>query len=183
MARAAGAPVCLFVFTSVSQWLDHTLGLSRQAHELGFGHMALRAIVVMTAAIVMVRIGARRFLGKNAAFDATLVVILGSVLSRAINGQAAFFPTIGVSFFLVLLHALVATAAFHSHRFSLLVKGRDRPLIRDGRVIEDELRRSKITYDDLLENLRMQGNVTSPEQVQEARLERNGSVSVVKRDK
>jgi uncharacterized membrane protein YcaP (DUF421 family) len=41
--------------------------------------------------------------------------------------------------------------------------------------------RSKITNDDLDENLRLHGNIASPADVAEARLERNGAVSVVKK--
>ena len=109
-----------------------------------------------------------------------VAVVLGSVLSRAINGQSAFFPTLGVSALLVALHHLLATLAFHSHGLSQLVKGRARVLVRDGKIDPDAMRRSKITHDDLDENLRLHGNIRQLEHVAEARLERNGSVSVVK---
>src|SRR5205814_1640131 len=97
-----------------------------------------------------------------------------------INGQASFFPTLGASALLVFLHHLMAKLAFHSHRFSRLVKGSARMLVRDGKLIDRELQRSNITHDDLDEYLRLSGSVIGTGAVAEARFERNGNVSVVK---
>ena len=161
--------------------LDHLLGIGLPPSQLEFQHLALRSLVVFISAVVMARVGDRRSLGRNAGFDVMLGVILGSVVSRAINGQAAFFPTLGAGFVLIFLHRLLGAAAFHSHFFSVLVKGRDRLLVKDGKVDVKEMRRTKITEDDLLENLRLEGQVRSPDEVLEARLERNGAVSVLKK--
>jgi uncharacterized membrane protein YcaP (DUF421 family) len=161
--------------------LDRLLGLGLRADELTFAHMAARTFVVFLFAIALMRVGEERMLGKNAGFDVMLGVILGSVLSRGINGQAAFYPTLGASLVLVLIHRLVAWASLYSHLVSLFAKGRERVLVRDGRIDQAELRRAMMTKDDLLENLRLHGNVNDFAQVQEARLERNGTVSVVKR--
>ena len=163
--------------------VDRLLGLSLQAHELHFSHMAWRSFIVFCAAIALARIADRRFMGRSACFDFMLGVILGSVLSRGINGQAAFFPTLGASALLVVLHRIVGTVAFHWHGFSQLVKGQERVLVRNGQVVETEMRRNRITYDDLCENLRLNGNVSDVSQIAEARLERNGTISVVKTPK
>ncbi|MDB6092484.1 MAG: putative rane protein [Verrucomicrobia bacterium] len=162
--------------------LDTLLGLHRDSADLTFGQMSLRALVVFLWGIVIVRCGDRRLLGRNAGFDVLLVVILGSVLSRGINGQAAFFPTLGVCAVLVFLHHLLAFATLHSDGFSRLVKGTPRTLVRNGEADREEMRRTKFTPDDLDENLRLNGNVSDPAQVREARLERNGTVSVIAKD-
>jgi uncharacterized membrane protein YcaP (DUF421 family) len=144
--------------------------------------MAWRPLVVFGFAVVLARLAARRMLGHNSGFDIVLLVILGSVISRGINGEAAFFPTLGACALLVALHHVAAVAAFRSHAFSKLLKGRAHVLVRHGRVDEAELCRVKITHDDLEEHLRLNGSVTAPGQVAEARLERNGSISVVPAD-
>lgn len=162
------------------EFADALLGLSLAADDLGFSHMGWRAVVVFCFGVILARVADRRMLGHNAGFDIMLLVVLGSVLSRAINGQAAFFPTLVASAVLVALHHAVATLAFHSHWFSELVKGRARVLVREGKVDRTALERAKITADDLDENLRLNGSVDRTEDVAEARLERNGSVSVVK---
>jgi uncharacterized membrane protein YcaP (DUF421 family) len=159
--------------------LDRLLGLQLQARDLEFSHLACRSLVVFCAAILLARVADRRFMGHNACYDFMLGVILGSVLSRGINGQARFFPTLGASALLVILHRVVGTIAFHSHWFSEWVKGREYVLVRNGKVDEQALRKNKITYDDLCENLRTHGKVANVTDVAEARLERNGQISVV----
>jgi len=168
------------MLSSVPIFFDRLLGLNVAAGDLEFPHMAWRTVIVFGVAISLARLGARRFLAHNAGFDIMVAIVLGSVLSRAINGQAAFFPTLGASVLLVALHRVLATLTFHSHGLSQLIKGRPGVLVRDGKPDRRELARSKITDDDLEENLRLHGNVRDMAQVAEARLERNGAVSVVK---
>lgn len=160
---------------------DRLLGLHVQSKDLEFTQMAARSLVVFCFAIFLARVADRRFMGRSACFDFMLGVILGSVLSRGVNGQAAFFPTLGASALLVIFHRLVGTLAYHSHWFSMLVKGTGRVLVRGGRVADDEMRRNRITFDDLCENLRLNGTVDEVADVEKATLERNGSISVVLR--
>lgn len=169
------------MMTTVSDFVSRLLGLDVPGSELTFSHMAWRSLVVFCFAVALARWSDRRSLGRNAGFDVMLGVILGSVLSRGVNGQSPFFPTLGASAVLVLLHRLVGTACYRWHRVSVLVKGRARVLIRNGRMDEAEMRSCKITTDDLDENLRINGNEPLGGAVQEARLERNGSISVVKK--
>ena len=156
------------------------LGLEVDATDLSFGHMAWRSIIVFSVAVFLARVGDRRMLGHNAGFDIVLLVILGSVLSRGINGQAAFLPTLGASALLVGFHHLAAALAFRHHWFSKMLKGSPRTLVRDGVPDLAALKRSLITADDLDENIRLHGNVPSTKSVAEARLERNGVISVIK---
>lgn len=169
------------VLSTFAETVDRLLGLHEQAKDLGFSEMAARSLIVFCFAVVLARVADRRFMGRSACFDFMLGVILGSVLSRGINGQAAFFPTLGASALLVIFHRIVGTLTFHSHQFSRWVKGTARVLVVNGEVNHDEMRRNKITIDDLVENLRLNGNTSRVEDIAEARLERNGSISVEKR--
>ncbi len=171
------------MFDAVYSALNGLLGLERSGHELQFGHMMARTGVVFVVAVGLTRLGDRRFLTHNAGFDMMVAVVLGSVLSRAINGDARFFPTLAASVLLVLLHHLVAGLAFRSHRISQLVKGEPRLLVRDGVVNEREMQRGKITPEDLEANLRLQGQLSRVEDVAEARLERSGAISVLPRSR
>jgi uncharacterized membrane protein YcaP (DUF421 family) len=165
---------------TLHSWLNDVLGLDQTGSNLGVAQMAARAIVLFPCALAMTRLAGKRFLGRSAAFDVVLAIVLGSVISRAINGQAAFFPTIGVGFVLVLLHRIVAMASSRWHGLSVLLKGREAMLIRNGQVDRTKLREVEFSDDDLLENLRLEG-LGSPAEVAEARLERNGHVSVLKK--
>lgn len=138
----------------------------------------VRAVIVFLSALVMVRWGEKRFMGKNTAFDVILGVVLGSVLSRGIN-SAELLPSLAAGAVLVLLHWLFAKFAFHSDRFGTLIKGSTRVLVRDGEVDWAEMRASHTSRDDLLAALRKEG-LRGWEEVREARLERSGEVSVIK---
>jgi uncharacterized membrane protein YcaP (DUF421 family) len=161
--------------------ISAALGLHECAQSLSSGQMALRAVVVYGALLLIVRLGHKRFAGRSTAFDMVLAIVLGSVASRAVSGTAPFVPTLVASAALVALHWLVAAAAFHSHRFGLLVKGRPRELVRDGKVILEQMRRSAISTHDLEEALREAG-VADVAKVASARLERGGHISVVRRE-
>ena len=43
------------------------------------------------------------------------IVLVGSMLSRAINGPSPFFATIGAGFALMVIHRVFAFGAFKSH--------------------------------------------------------------------
>jgi uncharacterized membrane protein YcaP (DUF421 family) len=158
--------------------VEDILGLD--AEELNVWHMAVRAVVVYISALLMVRIGEKRFLGKNTAFDVILGIIFGSVVSRAITGSSEFFPTLGAGLVLVVLHWLFAVLSFYSDWFGTWVKGSHRLLVENGHIQWDAMRKSHISEKDLMSALRSQANVASLEEVKEARLERSGDISVIK---
>jgi len=162
-------------------WLNFALGIGLEGKSLTYLHVSLRAIVVFVAALAMARVADKRFLGKMSAVDVILGFILASMLARAVNGSAAFFPTLVGGFVLVFLHKGCAALAFRSEAFETLVKGREELIVKDGEIIEKGLRASHITHKDLLEELRQEGNVSSPGEVKTAIVERSGKVSVVSR--
>lgn len=164
----------------IVQMLSDWLGLDTPPADLTFPHMALRGGVVFVWLLALLHLSHQRLLGKSAGADILILVVLGSVLSRAINGQAAFFPTLGVSALLVILHRFLMKAAFHAHWISILAKRTDSVLVRDGQIDWPAMRRADITEDDLLEHLRLNG-VGHVREVKEARLERSGTISVLKR--
>jgi uncharacterized membrane protein YcaP (DUF421 family) len=165
------------------EWLsiDRALGLHEQTETLSSGQMALRAVVVYGLLLLIVRLGHKRFVGRSTALDMVLAIVLGSVASRAVSGTAPFVPTLVATAVLVAIHWLVTGLAFRSHRFGVLVKGKPRELVRDGKMIEAQMRKSAISSHDLEEALRQEG-VIDVAQVASARLERSGNISVVRRE-
>jgi hypothetical protein len=101
---------------SFSNFLETLLGLGADPKDLTFVQVSVGGIIVFLATLIMVRLGHKRSLAHETPFDALLLVILAAVLSRAINGSAAFFPTLGGGVVLVLLHHFFAQLAYHSHR-------------------------------------------------------------------
>lgn len=156
---------------------SNALGLGQE--DIDTGQMLLRGLLVYPFAVALVRMGDKRLMGKHAALDFIVAVLLGGMLGRAVTGSAPFGPTLATCILFMAMHWLLAWCAVRWHRFSLLVKGRSRELVRDGVVCEEEMRLSKISEDDLLGSLRLNGNVDDPAKVTLATLERDGSISVV----
>lgn len=165
------------IWTSVSE----LIGLGSEG--LTVWQMGLRAIIIYITAIFFVKIGEKRFMGKNTAFDMILGIILGSVLSRAVTGNAPFFATIGASAVLVGVHWLFSVLSYHSDWFGVLVKDKERTLIQDGEILWENMRKSHISEKDLEMALYSNGKVTDPRQVKIARFERSGDISVIPREK
>lgn len=163
----------------VTEFLDAAFGLD--GGELGTLQMVLRAVIVYPLAIAMVRLGDKRLIGTSAAFDFLLAIIVGSVVSRAITGNAPFLPSMATGYALVLLHWAFAKLGFHFDRFGKLVKGRTHILVEDGEIRWDAMRQSAIGMEDLLGGCRRNGGVGSVDRVACAMLERNGEISVIPR--
>ena len=65
--------------------MDDLLGLKLQPHELGYGQIVLRALIVFIGSLIIVRLGAKRFLGRKTIFDFILAPtrLCGEVMGRS----------------------------------------------------------------------------------------------------
>jgi uncharacterized membrane protein YcaP (DUF421 family) len=164
-------------------YLESFLGLGVEPKSLTFLQMSIRGVVIFAATLLMVRLSSKRSLAEKTAFEAVLVVILASVLARAINGSAAFFSTIGTGFVLVLLHRALGLASYHSHVFGCLIKGKPAVIVQNGRPDRDSMRRNQITEHDLEEDMRLSAKTEDLSKIKIARVERSGEISFIKLDK
>jgi uncharacterized membrane protein YcaP (DUF421 family) len=162
-------------------FISTVLGLELEPKYLTFGQISLRGAIVMIFTLVIVRLGDKRSLSKKSAFDAALLIILASVLARAINGSAAFFPTLGGSAVVVGLHRLMAFASCKSDGFRRLVKGQPSELVRNGQLIARNMRRDHLAEEDIREDLRLDGQEELAK-VKVARLECSGDISFIKKE-
>lgn len=160
---------------------NYVLGIDDS--DLDALQMVIRAAIVYVTTIAMIRIGERRVLGKNTAFDVILGVVLGSTLSRAINGDASLMPTMVAGLVLIALHWGFAALSYRHSWFGRLVKGRPLTLISDGEWIEKNLRRAHITRRDLEEAARRSAGIEDLEKADDVRLERSGEISFIRHRK
>jgi len=163
-----------------SQFIEALLGLGAEPKELTALQVSLRGVIVFIATLVMVRISSRRSLAEKTAFDVALIIIIASVLARAINGSAPFFPTLIVGFVLVLLHRLFALGAYVSHGFGILVKGKSVVLVQNGKSDRRQMCLSHISPHDLEEDMHLDAATEDLSKIRVARLERSGDISFIK---
>ena len=160
--------------------LGDLIGLGKEANQLDIVEMAIRAVIIYIVTLAIIRLGKKRFMGSGTAFDVIVGIMLGSMASRALTGNAPFVETMIASAVLVFMHWLFSAIALRWHGFGVLVKGNPRVLVRDGEIDDGMMRKTHLSRRDLEEDLRGNG-ITDVKEVAEARLERDGQVSVVKK--
>jgi uncharacterized membrane protein YcaP (DUF421 family) len=158
------------------------LGPDGKASELTLLHISVRALFIFIIGLALVRIGDRRSLSEKTAFDAIFIVLIGSMLSRAINGTAPFFATIAAGIVLMVIHRACAFGACKSHAFGKLLKGAPVMLVRNGKIDRAEMRNSLVSEHDLEEDLRLDAKTEDVSKIASARLERSGDISFIKRE-
>jgi uncharacterized membrane protein YcaP (DUF421 family) len=155
------------------------LGLSAKADELSLLQVALRALLVYGAMIAFVRLGKKRFLAQATAFDAILLVLVGSIASRGVSGTAPLFTSVLAAGWLIALHSAFSFLSCRFDGFSRLIKGNPTLLIKDGHVDQSALRSAHMSRGDLDEDLRKKG-LNDVSKISEGRLERDGTLSILK---
>lgn len=144
--------------------------------------LIVRTILVYIIALLLIRVAKRRFMGGFTTFDILLGFIVGSVLSRTITGSIRFIDMIAVVSALIGVHWIIAAITFKYDKIGGVIKNSERELIKDGKIQEEAMQKSKIGENDLLEALRQKGKVEKPEDVKSAYLERDGNITVIPKD-
>ncbi len=150
------------------------------AQSINWYQAALRTIIIYIATLVMVKIGRRRFIGKSTAFDFIVGIILGSLVTNAITSASVpFVGTLAAGFVLVGLHWLFAIITFKSDRLDAFLKGNSSKIVDNGEILWDAMKKSDLTQEDLIEQLRTAGQTEDLASVQKAYFERSGDISVI----
>lgn len=155
------------------------LGLRLEVGDVGPLQMALRTLLIYAFTLALVRLGSKRFLAESTAFDVIVGIMLGSIMSRAINGSAPFLPTLAAGAVLVGIHWLLGFFSSRISWFGPVIKGNPILLIQDGEIQEDGMRRAGLSQHDLEQGLRLQAQHDDPSKVKLAYMERNGNISVL----
>jgi len=139
----------------------------------------LRSLIAFATLFVFARLIRKQQIGQMTVFEYLTGITIGSIAaSLSVELEVETIPTLmGIVAWGGITVAL-AVAALKSQRLRRWFETEPRVLIRDGRIIEENLRKERITIDQLLMNLRLK-NVFRVEDVAYAILEVNGQVSVL----
>lgn len=162
---------------NVNLYLEQIFGM--EAEEVNFLQLIARSIVIYIIGIALVRLGNKRFVGKMTAFDIIIAIIIGSLLSRAITNNDLFFTVLPACLMLILMHRLFAYFASHSDKFGDWIKGNDRVVVENGKILWKAMHKSHLSEQDLMQTLRLNTNTADVEKIKIARLERNGDISFI----
>ncbi len=143
--------------------------------------LALRAIILYLFVFFLTRVVGRRELSSLEPFDLILLIVLGDSIQQGLtqDDYSVTGAVIVVAVFAVLQVAL-SYLNFHVPRLRPLLEGGPLVVIEDGKPIEKNLRRERLTISELQEQARLQ-QITSLGDVQWAVLETGGKISFIEK--
>lgn len=139
--------------------------------------IVLRGIVLFVFASFVMRIVGRRELSSLGAIDLVLLIVLGDALQQGLtqDDYSVTGAMIAVST-IALMQVGLSYVGFRYRRLRPVLEGEPVVIVEDGHVIERNLRRDRITVDEVLEEARQQ-QIGSLDDVAWAILESNGKIS------
>jgi uncharacterized membrane protein YcaP (DUF421 family) len=144
--------------------------------------IVLRATALFAITFLMLRLLGKRELGQMTPFEFIVLVVMGDLIQQGVT-QTDFSITaaalaIGTfAFWGVVLSWLT----YLFPRAERVLDGDARVLIRDGELLEQNMRRDRLTRRELESEMRLAG-IASMRQVAWALLETNGKISFIRRD-
>ena len=141
--------------------------------------LVLRTVFVYVIIVVITRAVGRRELGTMQPFDLVLLVVMGDLVQQGIT-QSDNSATGALIVLCTLATLTVATAylGFRFNRVRPVLEGQPVVIVKDGRILEDNLRAQRMTVDELNSEARLK-QIASLDEVRYAVLETNGQVSFV----
>ena len=175
----AGFVICR---SSLNPWImDMLHTLFGEGKDLNSLQMTCRAIVSFFLTLVLIRVAGIRTFGKKTPFDNVVAIMLGSIFSRVVVGASGFVPTTLACLAFVLVHRLLAWISVYHDGIGRWIKGEKIVLFSDGKQLDRNMRKARISEKDLWESVRQRINADDLEEVKEIVMERNGEISVVKK--
>jgi len=141
--------------------------------------LVLRAIVLFGFMYLLTRVMGRRELSSLEPFDLILLIVLGDSIQQgltqddySVTGAVIAVGTIAV------MQLIVSYSSFRFRWARSFLNGDPIVLIQDGEVIDRNLRRERITHEELAEQARGQ-QIAKLEDVQWAVFEPSGAISFI----
>jgi uncharacterized membrane protein YcaP (DUF421 family) len=139
--------------------------------------LVFRTVVVFIVIFVVTRAVGRRELSSMEPFDMILLVVIGDLVQQGVTqsdysltGATTVIATIA------LLTVFTAWLSFRVRRLRPLLEGEPILVVADGKVLERNLHRQRMTVEEIEAEARQQ-QIASLEDVRFAVLETNGRIS------
>jgi uncharacterized membrane protein YcaP (DUF421 family) len=145
--------------------------------------VVLRAIFGFLFLFLLTRVVGRRELSTMEPFDVILLVVLGDLVQQgitqsdySITGLVLVAGTMGV------MTVIVSYLAFRFRRLRPVLHGEPIVLVQDGEPLLANLKRERITTEELAASARFQAQLESIRDAKWAILERNGQISWIRKE-
>lgn len=144
--------------------------------------IVLRATVMFAILFGLLRLMGKRELGQMTPFELVMLVVVGDLIQQGIthNDFSLTGATLAISTF-AFWTVVLGWAVYLSPRAQRLIEGTPRVLVRNGALVEANLRRDRLTRAEIESEMRLAG-IAHLEKVAWAILEPEGKISFVRRD-
>ncbi|MDQ0337584.1 uncharacterized membrane protein YcaP (DUF421 family) [Caldalkalibacillus uzonensis] len=141
----------------------------------------VRALIVYVYTFVILKILGQRSIGTIHPLDFLFGVIIGDVLGEPLStGNVPLGGPLAAASLIAGLHLFLSYIALHAPKFRRVVEDEPIILIEHGKILPEQLKKTKITVESLLMDLRLRNAIDLTE-VDYAILESNGEISVIKK--
>src|SRR2546425_5416299 len=149
--------------------------------EIGIWEKVLRSVVVYLFVLLAFRFTGKRQVGQLTPFDLVVLLIISNVVQNAVIGpdNSLGGGLLGAAVILGLNYAFV-DLTFRSKPLRPLLEATPTLLIHNGQILPQNLKKERITLDDLHAPL-PRGGILHPQHAPGARVEENGGISVIPR--
>src|SRR5256885_14573329 len=133
------------------------------APEIGIWEKVLRSVVVYLFMLLAFRFTGKRQVGQLTPFDLVVLLIISNVVQNAVIGpdNSLGGGLLGAAVILG-LNYVVVELTFRSKRLRRLIEATPTLLIHNGQILHQNLKKERITLDDLHAALRRGGNGQAP---------------------
>lgn len=141
----------------------------------------IRTIVLYAFVIFAIRIMGKRQISDMQPSELVATLIISNIASLPMqNTSQPFFSGVIPVVILVALEIITSAFMLKNSKFRRLVCGNPIVVIRDGVILQNQMRRLRLSNEDLFTQLRQQ-DVFNIENIQYCIVETNGSISVLKK--
>jgi uncharacterized membrane protein YcaP (DUF421 family) len=143
--------------------------------------IALRSIFLFFVVFTLMRVVGRRELSSLSPFDLILLIILGDAIQQGLtqDDYSVTGAVIVVSTFAV-LQVGISYAVYRFRRLRPLLRGEPVVIVQDGRTIDKNLKRERLSLEDLAEAAREQ-QIGSIDEVAWGVLETSGKITFIEK--
>jgi len=144
--------------------------------------IVLRAIAVFAFLVVLTRVIGRRELSSLQPLDLILLIILGDAVQQGLTQDdyslTGAFLAIGT---IAILQVFLSWLGYRFKRLRPVLEGEPIVVLQDGELIERNLKRERLTPEEVAEEARAQ-NIAHLSEVKYAILETNGRITFITND-
>lgn len=143
--------------------------------------VAIRSVIIYLTVIAAIRIMGKRQIGEMTPHELVITILVSQVAIIPLqdNGMPLANMFVPVLIF-VALEIIGSALAMKSFTFRTVIQGKPIFVIKDGKMNETQMRRLRLTVDDLIDGIRQKG-IFDLSTVQDAIIETNGTVSVLQK--